>query len=58
MLCDLGNVLKYLADNGTVFLGNIVNRLDMRLGDHKNVNGCLGIDIIKSEDIVVFIYLL
>ena len=54
-LGNLGNLFKDFGYDHAVVGGDSVNRRNMLLGNHEHVNGGLRIDVVKCEDIVVFI---
>lgn len=56
-LCDHGNDLKDVSNDGTVFGSNVIAPFDVFLGDHENVNGSLRRKILECNDGFVFIYL-
>ena len=55
---DLRDNLEYFCDNVAVFGSYFVSGLNVVLGDNDNVNGSLRSDIVKSQDIFVFISLI
>lgn len=56
--CRFGNFGDLFKDFGydcAVVGGDTVNRRNVLLGNHENMNGGLRIDVVKCEDFVVFI---
>ena len=56
-LCDLRDVLENMRYDRAVFLRDLIHASDMLLGDHKNVNGSLRVDILKRKDLFILINL-
>jgi len=54
-LCDRGNGLKALADQNGILGSNFTGRVDMLLGDDKNMGGSLRCYVTEGIDILVLI---
>ena len=57
LLGQLGNDLKDMGHHRAVLSTDLGDRLDMLLGDHQEVGGRLGIDVVEGKAGVVLIYL-
>ena len=52
---NFGNLFKYFGNDYAIVSVDTIDRGNVFFGDYENVNGGLGIDVVKSENIVVFI---
>ena len=55
---EVGSNGKDVTDKGRIGLGELIGAVDVLLGHDQNVDGRNGSDIVKSEDLVIFIGLL
>ena len=58
VLGDLGNHLKAVGHHGGIFRRNLPAGCNVGLGNHQEMGGCLGINVIKGIDQFVLIDLL
>jgi hypothetical protein len=56
LLCHSSNDLIDMSHNGAVFGSNGIGSGNVSFGDHQEMNGGLGIDVIESQYLIVFIY--
>ena len=58
LLCQFLRGVDHMANDGAILFGDVVQRGDMLLRDHQKVHWGLRVDIVKGEDLIIFVYLL
>ena len=54
--CYFGNLLKNMSYNRAVALVNFIRTADMLFWNNEHMYGSLRLEVVKREDLVVFIY--
>ena len=52
---DHGNVFEYVSDFSARILGDVFKGVHVHFGNDKNVDGCLRVQVLEREDLVVLI---
>ena len=52
---DERNIFENISDFTARFFGDVLDGVHVHFGDDENVNGCLGIQVLESKDLIIFI---